>query len=188
MGLVVNRPSRLIATTRRLATLIVVSSVVGCSSPIGSAEIRVLEVVDGDTLIVSTANGPETVRLLGVDTPESVDPHRPVQCFGQEATVALTAMVPPGTAVVLHRDVEARDKYGRLLAYVHGPHGFVNIQLVDQGFADVSIIDPNVAFRAELTEARIRAQTAERGLWGACGGPDVAVDPPWPTVDAVSSD
>ena len=86
--------------------------------PPGAA--TVVRAVDGDTLVVTLATGgTETVRLIGVDTPETVAPRRPVECFGPEAAAALAALVPPGTEVRLSRDVEPRDRYDRLLAYVH---------------------------------------------------------------------
>ena len=72
-------------------------------------------VVDGDTLVARIGNRSETVRLIGVDTPESVAPTRPVQCFGKEASHFLAAALPAGTEITLVRDVEARDVYDRLL-------------------------------------------------------------------------
>lgn len=138
-------------------------------------------VIDGDTIEVAFATGQvETVRLLGVDTPETVDPRRPTQCFGQEASAHLAALVPPGTPVRLERDVEARDHYGRLLAYVHRRSDdlFVNLDLVAGGFADVSFYEPNTTHRATFGHAVLTARTQQLGLWGACGSPDLALDPP----------
>lgn len=139
------------------------------------------KVVDGDTVIVRFPGGEEeVVRLLGIDTPESVDPNRPVQCFGAEATADVTALIPPGTPIRLERDVEARDHFGRLLAYIYRREDdvFVNHHLVLRGFADVAIYEPNTAYSDEFEAAATTARTQSRGLWSACGGPDMALDPP----------
>lgn len=138
------------------------------------------EIVDGDTIVVRFASGgTERVRLLGVDTPETSDPTRPVQCFGAEATSHLTALIAPEVEVRLERDIEARDQYGRLLAYVFRSSDdlFVNEALVRGGFADISFYEPNTAYRDVLTHAVTEARTSQSGLWSRCGGADVAIDP-----------
>lgn len=144
----------------------------------------VVEVIDGDTVIIDFDGDHETVRLLGVDTPETVDPNRPVQCFGPEASQFLRSTLLPGSTVEVMRDVEARDRFGRLLVYLRrtSEETLINIELVRNGYGDVSIYDPNVAFREELEHALATAQTSGAGLWGACGGADVALDPPPPTA------
>ncbi len=138
-------------------------------------------VVDGDTIGVAFPDGRvETVRLLGVDTPETVDPSRPEQCFGAEASAFVAALVPPGTEVRLERDIDARDRYGRLLAYVFRSDDdrFVNAELLRSGMADLSIYQPNDGY-VELFRTSLRqAKTEGAGLWTACGGADVAIDPP----------
>lgn len=142
--------------------------------------VQVAEIVDGDTIIVRFSSGvTERVRLLGIDTPETSDPTRPVQCFGAEATSRLTELISPGAEVRLERDVEARDQYGRLLVYVFRSSDelFVNHALVEEGFADISFYEPNTAYREVLTHAVTQARTTETGLWLSCGGPDVAIDP-----------
>ena len=83
----------------------------------GSA--TVTRVIDGDTIVVALGGHDERVRLIGIDTPETVSPVKPVQCYGKQASNHTKALLPPGTAVRLVRDVEARDVYGRLLAYVY---------------------------------------------------------------------
>lgn len=139
---------------------------------------RVESVVDGDTITVRVAGRTHTARLLGIDTPETVDPRRPVQCFGPEASARTGELLPPGTPVLLERDHDARDHYGRLLVYVHRAHDglFVNLDLAATGHADVLFIEPNVARRAEIAAAVASARAERRGLWGACGGPDVPID------------
>jgi len=117
----------------------------------------------------------ETVRLIGIDTPETVDPRSPVECFGEEASARTKALLPAGTHVRLVADVEARDRYDRLLAYVYRDDGtFVNLSLVEDGYASVLTYPPNVAHVDEFTAAAARARDEGRGLWGACGGPDDA--------------
>ena len=148
-----------------------------CSSPPSSPP--VLEsIVDGDTVVIDFGGEHEVVRLLGIDTPESVDPNRPVQCFGAEAAARLAELAPVGTTVRLERDVEARDRYGRLLAYLYVDHVFVNEALLAEGFAELAIYEPNTSQQATLVRAETRARTAVTGLWAACGGADVPVDPP----------
>ncbi len=134
----------------------------------GAAE--VLRVVDGDTIVVRIGGLEESVRLLGVDTPESVDPRSPVECFGMEASRHTETLLPPGTEVRLVRDVEARDRYSRLLAYVYRADdgAFVNLQLVRDGFADVLTYPPNVAHADDFTTAAAQARDQGLGLWAAC--------------------
>ncbi len=134
----------------------------------GQAE--VLRVVDGDTIEVRIGPVDETVRLLGIDTPESVDPRSPMECFGREASEYTSSMLPPGSMVRLVRDVEGRDRYDRLLAYVYRSDDgtFVNLALVREGFAAVLTYPPNVAHADELTAAAAQARNDGRGLWSAC--------------------
>ena len=139
---------------------------------------RVVRVVDGDTVVVALAGGPSAggpVRLIGIDTPETVAPNRPVECYGPEASARLKHLLPPGTAVRLWRDVEPRDRYGRLLAYVQRRRGalFVNGDQVTAGAAIAKAFPPNTALRADLEAAEAGARAAGRGLWGECGGADV---------------
>jgi micrococcal nuclease len=81
----------------------------------------VVTVIDGDTLDVRIAGRRERVRLIGIDTPETVHPTKPVECFGPEASARAAELLPVGSVVLLRRDVEARDRYDRLLAYVTAP-------------------------------------------------------------------
>ncbi len=132
-------------------------------------------VVDGDTIDVLIGSRRETVRLIGIDTPESVAPNRPVQCFGKEASQHLEALLPAGTEITLVRDVEDRDVYQRLLGYVVRSHDglFVNLELVAAGFAAVLNYPPNDHYASVLARAEADAVAADRGLWGHCGGADV---------------
>jgi len=137
------------------------------------ANATVDRVVDGDTIRVAAAGGrSERVRLIGVDTPETKDPRRPVQCFGKEASAFTTKLLPRSTRVRLVRDVEGRDRYGRLLAYVYRARDglFVNLALAEGGYARTLTIPPNVAHADEFVAAAADARDAGRGLWSACGG------------------
>ncbi len=131
----------------------------------------VATIVDGDTLKVNIDGVTETVRLIGIDTPETKKPGTPVECFGKEASAHLAELLPRGTPVRLERDVEPRDRYGRLLAYLYraGDGLFVNLAMVADGYAAQLTIPPNVAHADELGRAASEAREAGRGLWGACG-------------------
>jgi micrococcal nuclease len=137
----------------------------------GNAE--VVRVVDGDTIVVSIGGQEERVRLIGIDAPESVRPDTPVECWGEEASVTTTDLLPEGTPIRLERDVEARDRFDRLLAYVHRSADglFVNLELARLGAADSLTIEPNTAYEDQIAGAVADARRAGRGLWGACGGP-----------------
>lgn len=133
--------------------------------------VRVVEVVDGDTLVVALPDGStETVRILGVDTPETVHPTKGVQCFGPEAS-AFTKAHLTGATVRLESDVVTHDVYGRRLAYVwwHGRR-FDDV-LVRRGYARFLVIAPNDAHARALLAAESAARRARRGLWGACPQP-----------------
>jgi len=128
----------------------------------------VTEVVDGDTIVVALADGRvETVRLLGIDTPETVDPDEPVECYGPEASAYAHARLD-GRAVRLERDVERRDRYGRMLAYVYVDGVRVNDDLLRLGYASLLVIPPNEAHARTLLSAELAARAERRGLWGAC--------------------
>ncbi len=107
----------------------------GAGSPVSQQEVqwrRVVRVVDGDTLLLDRN---ERVRLIGVDTPETVDPRRPVQRFGKEAS-AFTKRMVEGKKVRLEYDQDRRDRFGRTLAYVYLEDGtFLNAEIVKQGLA-----------------------------------------------------
>jgi len=129
--------------------------------------VRVTSVIDGDTIEVVLAGRPDRVRLLGVDTPETVDPHRPVGCYGPEAS-AFTKQHLAGRTVRLRFDRQRRDRYGRLLAYVYLRGRFVNASLIELGYARTLSVPPNTAHAAELASLERRAALDGRGLWGAC--------------------
>ena len=159
---------------RRVWVLVlVVALAASCGGGGGASDPSVGEVTkitDGDTLHVRIGGQDETVRLIGIDTPESVDPRSPVECFDTEAAAHLAELVPVGTDVRLVRDVEARDRYDRLLAYVYRASDdlFVNLQMVLDGFAVQATFPPNIAHVDDFTAAAQDAREADRGLWSAC--------------------
>jgi micrococcal nuclease len=128
----------------------------------------VVHVSDGDTISVEVAGRVERVRILGADTPETVDPRKPVQCYGPQASAHTKARLPPGTHVTLELDVEARDKYGRLLAYVYVGGVRYDDELLRLGFARLLIIAPNGVYARTMLHEELDARAAHRGLWGAC--------------------
>jgi micrococcal nuclease len=129
----------------------------------------VVRVVDGDTIRVRVAGRLETVRYIGIDTPESVKPDAPVECFARRAAAENERLVG-GRRVRLERDAEARDRFGRLLAYVvrEADGVQVNEALVRGGYAVPLTIPPNVRHAGRLREAAAEARRAGRGLWQAC--------------------
>lgn len=126
----------------------------------------VVRVVDGDTIRVRLADREESVRYIGVDTPEVRHPRVGKQPFGPEASQANRELVKEGE-VVLVFDVAERDRYGRLLAYVYLPDGtFVNETLVEMGLARVLTVPPNVRHARDFQRRETEAREAGRGMWG----------------------
>jgi micrococcal nuclease len=130
----------------------------------------VQRIVDGDTIRVSLAGRSEPVRYIGVDTPESKKPGTAVQCFARRAA-AENARLVRGERVRLVFDLERRDRFGRLLAYVYRARDglFVNAALVRGGFARTLTVPPNVRFAGRFAALAAEARRAGRGLWSACG-------------------
>jgi micrococcal nuclease len=135
--------------------------------------------VDGDTVHVEINGADDRVRFIGIDTPETHGRGGLVECFGKEAAAHTAALIPVGTQVRLVRDAEARDRYGRLLAYVYRAKDglFVNLALARDGYADVLTYPPNVAHAQEFVAAVADARDHNRGLWSKCGSADVPLDP-----------
>ena len=142
------------------------------AEPYPSAQAGTVErVVDGDTIVVQVGGVAERVRLLNIDTPESVKPDSPVECLGPEASAFLTALLPAGTPVTLEFDRELRDRYDRMLAGVRTADGsLVNAAIARAGFAEPLEIGGNDRFTPDVTDAVAEAQGAAVGLWsGVCG-------------------
>jgi micrococcal nuclease len=135
--------------------------------PARSARAYVTRVVDGDTVEVRLDGEEEDVRYIGVDTPETVEPGEPVQCFGKRASDFNHGLVE-GKQVRLVFDEERRDVYGRLLAYVYLGDRFVNADLLRQGLARTLAIPPNDRFARRFKRLEMAAARTGRGLWGSC--------------------
>ncbi|MBW3538498.1 thermonuclease family protein [Candidatus Parcubacteria bacterium] len=130
---------------------------------------RVVEVVDGDTIRVELSGQTETVRLIGLDTPETKDPRKPVQCFGQAAAAKARELMAGGS-VRLEADPNDsdRDKYKRLLRYVYLPDGqLVNAEMIRQGYAFAYTIFPFEKLE-EFRELERQAREQNLGLWAGC--------------------
>jgi micrococcal nuclease len=132
-----------------------------------STTARVIRVVDGDTILAEVGGRSRYVRYIGVDTPETVKPDVPVQCYGPQAHDFNEHLVA-GRQVKLVLGAERSDKYGRLLAYVYAGGRFVNADLVRRGFARTLTIPPNDRYAPLFQRLAERAGRLGRGLWGVC--------------------
>ncbi len=148
----------------------------------------VMYVTDGDTIVVRFTHRPdnpdspdndpngtsgptsETIRLIGIDTPESKRPNTPVECFAREASNALELLVPKTTPVRIELDIEHRDRYGRLLGYVFRASDglFINHEMVRSGMAAASTFPPNVTYADQFSSASSGARANNVGLWSRC--------------------
>lgn len=135
--------------------------------PPQSATAYVTRVVDGDTIEVRLDGEEEDVRYIGVDTPETVKPDNPVECFGPQASSFNHHLVEHRRVRLVFGE-ERRDVYGRLLAYVYLDGRFVNAELARRGLARTLTIPPNDRFAGHFKRLEIAAARAGRGLWGAC--------------------
>ncbi len=149
-------------------------SCTGGAAPAADGRATVTEVIDGDTIDVEIGGRTERVRLIGIDTPETKKPDSPVECYGPEASAFTASLLPIGTEVLIERDIVGRDDYGRLLGYVHlvGADArattFVNMEIVEQGYAGPLTIEPNSTFARDFAAAARRAERADLGKWAAC--------------------
>ncbi len=160
------QPSPLPVLTPQISLPVATGS---ATAGIEGERVLVTRVVDGDTIVV---NDKLTVRFVGMDTPETVDPRRPVGCFGKEASDE-TKKLLSGKTVILQKDTSETDKYGRLLRFIYLPLEdgrilFVNDYLVREGFAKVKTYRPDVKFESQFLEAEKVAKAENRGLWGKC--------------------
>ena len=152
--------------------------------PVGFERATVTRVVDGDTIevrITGRSDGPGAgaaeigrsydVRLIGIDTPESVKPNSPVECFGKQASTATSALLE-GADVVLVKDVEEADQYDRILRYVYLGAEMANARLVVNGYAHAYTYPPNVRHADLFVQLQREARENDRGLWSpeTCNG------------------
>jgi micrococcal nuclease len=147
--------------------------------PPGLTPAFVTRVIDGDTIEVQIEGATYRLRYIGIDTPETVDPRRPVGCLGPEAA-AFNRQLVEGRTVGLEKDVSETDQFGRLLRYVwlpgeataSGEPEMVNATLVAQGYAQAVTYPPDVKHQDLFLDLQREARNASRGLWGAvCAGP-----------------
>jgi micrococcal nuclease len=127
----------------------------------------VVKAIDGDTIVVRVDTRTDTIRLLGIDTPETHHPTKPVQCYGPEAA-AYTKAHLEGRTVRLEDDVEPRDLYGRRLAYIYVDGHRFNDVLLQRGYARLLVIPPNGSHARTMLAEELAAKRAGVGLWGAC--------------------
>lgn len=164
------------APHRTLAFVAAIACLGACSPSLpgpdasGRVHARVVALTDGDTLTLSFGGRRAKVRLIGIDTPETKHPTKPVGCFGPEASARLASLLPPGTEVTVERDVEPLDRYRRHLLYIRRAADglFVNLDLVATGHAVPYPFPPNTAHAAEFAAAALDAESRGLGLWGAC--------------------
>lgn len=132
----------------------------------------VTKVIDGDTIDVEIDDKQYRLRYVGINTPETVDPRKGVECFGKEASNKNKELVE-GKKVYLKKDISETDRYNRLLRLVYLQVDqenflFVNDYLVREGYAQASTFPPDVTFSEQLKEAEKQARDAGKGLWGKC--------------------
>jgi endonuclease YncB( thermonuclease family) len=146
----------------------------GAAPPADAQEVRVVRVVDGDTLVVAGEGGPVVdgearVRLLLLDTPEVDGPETTEECLGPEASAFAAELMPEGSTLRLSLDDESTDRFGRTLAYAWTEDGgFVNETIVRNGYGLAALVAPNDRYLSEVLAAEDAARAERRGLWGAC--------------------
>jgi micrococcal nuclease len=159
-----------VASVAILIALVVVLVTSGGDDDEGSTSTAtVVRAVDGDTIVARIDGTEEDVRYIGVDTPESVKPDTPVQCYALAASHFNEDLVE-GETVRLDFDAERRDVYGRLLAYVYVGDEFVNAELVRRGYARTLTIPPNTRYAGLFDRLQREAADEHRGLWKECAG------------------
>lgn len=134
---------------------------------INSELVTLVRIVDGDTIVVKINNEQVTVRLIGIDTPEVVDPRKPVQCFGKEASEKIKQLIN-GKNLILTPDStqDDKDKYNRLLRYVHLDDGtFINQKMIEEGYAFEYTYNVAYKYQGEFKEAQKQAEAKKLGLW-----------------------
>lgn len=129
----------------------------------------VTKVIDGDTIEVKINGEKKRVRYIGIDTPETVHPDKPTECFGKEASDRNKELVA-GKMVRLEKDVSETDKYGRLLRYVYVDNDFINLRLVSEGYANILTYPPDVKYSEQFLKAEQEARKSDLGLWNKENG------------------
>lgn len=169
--------SSTVAPTSQPTTSASASQAIPRGVPRGAQQAKIERVVDGDTVALRALRSGSalmsteqvTVRLLEVDTPETVNPNTGVECYGPEAAAFTKRVARPGSRVWVERDQEARDRYGRHLLYVWTADGtFLNKELVRTGHATAVLYEPNDRYIQQMRRAEREAKAENRGLWGKC--------------------
>jgi len=139
----------------------------GIAVPADAQEMTVIDITDGDTLRLRDAGGVvENVRLVGIDTPEVYPVY---ECFGDEAEAELLRLAPVGSTLLVDPDIDPFDDYDRLLLYLWNDDGtFINLALVEGGFAEAIRVAPNDLYFDELLAAEDAAARGALGMWGSC--------------------
>lgn len=147
------------------------------NQPIPTAELKsykVTNVVDGDTIDIELSGKTERIRLIGINTAETVDPRKPVECFGKEASEKSKSVLNNATVTIeTDSSQDSRDKYGRMLAYVFLSDGSnFNQMMIAEGYAYEYTYDKPYKYQKEFKEAQQKAQSEKKGLWSdtACSG------------------
>ena len=153
---------------RRLWPLSILFFILPLSGCRDDRSTRVLRVVDGDTLqILLPGKKTDTVRIIGIDAPETKDPRKPVQCFGPEASAAMHALADGKTITLETRPGDDRDKYHRLLRYASINGRDIGAEMIEEGYARSYRLFPHP--RTELyNRLETEAKAAHRGLWAGC--------------------
>ena len=160
--------SRAVVVVTVLAAASVAGWWVGDQRRAADTPYRVVDVIDGDTIVVARGSLRDTIRLLGIDTPETHHPTKGVQCYGPEASTYTTRRLL-GRMVRLEDDVETEDIYGRRLAYVYLDDNRFEDALLRLGNARLLVIEPNVAHARTMLDEELDARRRGVGLWGSCG-------------------
>ena len=158
------------AVTKQTETQVVATT--GYISTTTKSLFVVSRVVDGDTIEVTRDGVKEKVRLIGINTPETVDPRKKVECFGKEASLHAKKILLGQKVRLVSDDTQTKyDKYGRLLAYVYREDGlFINKHMIEEGYAYEYTYHVPYLFQKEFKEAQLKAQNEGKGLWakGVC--------------------
>ena len=166
-------------TIRKLLIIFVVLSLFVTANSYAQHTTTVTRIIDGDTLKVFYLGSEESIRLIGIDTPESRvnkktkrDAERSGQdidtiiAMGKRATEYVKSLVEPGDLITIEFDAQERDRYGRLLCYVYLPNGkMLNEEIVKAGYANVMTVPPNVKYEDRFLKAYQEARESKRGLW-----------------------
>src|SRR3954451_13653419 len=164
-GLLATAGAHKVATTVIAAVVVVTGGGVVHAAAGGSTTATVVKVVDGDTIDVRYGGDTHRVRLLNVNTPETVDPDKPVECLGPEASDWLKDRLPLGTEVRLEQDKETHDRYDRGLAAVFVGSELINAEIARAGYGVAMSVGTNTKYLSRVKAAQAEAQSGDRGLY-----------------------